>query len=90
MSDRFSRTLDAVEIPGGEGWLVNGEQQLIAHFRSDPSVSHGQWVEIRTYTWIRPQPPVPQARRRLSKQIAIETWKNMVNVGWRKCCAPVR
>lgn len=82
--------IEPVEKPRGEGWLVNGEQQLLTQFRPDTTTAYGQWVELRTYKWVRPQPPVPQNRRKLSKTIAIETWKHMVKVGWRRCSPPVR
>ena len=90
MTGSSPNNLDTVEKPRGEGWLVNGEQQLLVQFRPDVSVNSGQWVELRTYSWIRPQPPVPQARRRLSKNAAVEAWKYMVQVGWRRCSPPVR
>ena len=89
MLNRGSNSLETLEKPRGEGWLVNGEQKLLVQFRPDVSVNHGQWVELRTYSWVRPQPPVPQTRRRVSKTAAIDTWKHMVQVGWRRCLPPV-
>tara|TARA_Y100000589_G_scaffold227911_1_gene215339 strand:- start:117 stop:437 length:321 start_codon:yes stop_codon:yes gene_type:complete len=89
MLDRITPS-EAIDKAGGEGWLVNGQQQLVVQFKPDASLSHGQWVELRTYSWVRPQPPVPQSRRTLSRHIAIETWKHMVQVGWRRCSPPVR
>ncbi|WP_255475744.1 DUF1651 domain-containing protein [Synechococcus sp. BIOS-E4-1] len=76
-------------MPRGEVWLVNGDQLLIVHFKPDSSMTHGHWVELRTYVWSRPQPPVPQSRRKLSNQNASEIWKHMIKVGWRLCAAPV-
>ncbi|WP_114994165.1 DUF1651 domain-containing protein [Synechococcus sp. UW179A] len=82
-------TVDPSEKAGREGWLVNGDQLLIVQFKPDSSLTHGHWVELRTYVWIRPQPPVPQSRRKLSNQNASEIWKQMIKVGWRRCAAPV-
>ena len=90
MSKSSPNRLETFEKPGGEGWLVNGDQHLLVQFKPECSLTHGHWVELRTYIWIRPQPPVPQSRRKLSNQIAGETWKNMVKVGWRRCAPPVR
>ena len=82
--------VEAFEEAGADGWLVNGDQHLLVQFKSDSSLTSGHWVELRTYLWIRPQPPVPHSRRRLSAQVAGETWRNMVKVGWRRCAPPVR
>ena len=70
--------------------MVNGMDQRLVHFRPDTMTSHGQWVELRVYEWIRPQPPVPHYRRRLLKANAIDIWNNMLKVGWRRCSPPVR
>lgn len=70
--------------------MVNGTDQLLVHFRPDTATSHGQWVELRIYEWIRPHPPVPRHRRRMLKANAIDAWYNMLKVGWRRCSAPVR
>ena len=90
MLNRWSNVLTTIEKSRGEGWLVNGEQHLLVQFKPDASVSLGQWVELRTYSWVRPQPPIPQTRRRVSKTTAIDIWQNMVQVGWRQCSPPVR
>ena len=82
--------VEPFDKPRAEGWLVNGDQQLLVQFKPDPSMTHGQWVELRTYIWVHPQPPVPQSRRKLAYQNASETWKQMVKVGWRRCDPPVR
>ena len=37
----------AQEKAGGEGWLLN-------QFKSDASSDHGQWLLVRTYSWISP------------------------------------
>ncbi|QNI47580.1 DUF1651 domain-containing protein [Synechococcus sp. A15-60] len=71
-------------------WMVNGMDQRLVHFRPDTKTSHGQWVELRVYEWIRPQPPVPRYRRRLLRANAIDVWNNMLKVGWRRCFPPVR
>ncbi|WP_186492256.1 DUF1651 domain-containing protein [Synechococcus sp. BIOS-U3-1] len=90
MLDQCLNPFEPFNKPGGEGWLVNGDQQLLVQFKTDSSMTPGQWVELRTYTWVRPQPPVPQSRQKLSNQIASETWRHMVQVGWRRCAPPVR
>ncbi|WP_413403542.1 MULTISPECIES: DUF1651 domain-containing protein [unclassified Synechococcus] len=90
MSIRPSSLTVSEERPQGESWLVNGQQQLVLHFKPDVSMTHGQWVELRTYSWVRPQPPVPHSMRKLSHQSASETWKHLVKVGWRRCAPPVR
>lgn len=69
--------------------MVNGVDQRLVHFRLDTTTSHGQWVELRIYEWMRPQPPVPHCRRRLLKANAIDVWNNMLKVGWRRCSPPV-
>ena len=90
MLNRCPGPFDAFDKPGGEAWLVNGDQQLVVQFKPDSSTNHGQWMELRTYIWVRPLPPVPQSRRKLTNQNASETWKHMVKVGWRRCAPPVR
>ncbi len=90
MLNRSPSPFEAFDKPQGEGWLVNGDQQLVVQFKPDPSTTHGQWVELRTYKWVRPQPPFPESRRRLTKPNASEAWKQMVKVGWRRCAPPVR
>ena len=49
-----------LEKPGGEGWLVNSQQQLVCQFKPDAS-AHGQWVSVRTYIWLPLQLSVPQS-----------------------------
>ena len=90
MLNRCPSPFDAFDKPGGEAWLVNGDQQLVVQFKPDSLTNHGQWIELRTYIWVRPHPPVPQSRRKLTNQNASETWKHMVKVGWRRCAPPVR
>jgi len=90
MSNRRPSPFEACDNPQAEGWIVNGDQQLIVQFKPESSINHGQWVELRTYMWVRPQPPVPQSRRKLTNKNASETWKHMVKVGWRRCAPPVR
>ena len=76
--------------PGGEGWLVNEQQQLLTQFRPARSTVHAQWVEVRTFSWIRPRPPVPQTQRRMLRYNAILAWEAMLQTGWRRCLPPVR
>ena len=56
---------DNPEKPGGEGWLVNDQQQLVCQFKPDARTSHAQWVSVRTYSWIPPRQPAPQTQRRM-------------------------
>ena len=56
---------ESPEKHGSEGWLYSEEQQLLTQFRSDAATLHAKWVELRTFTWIPPQNPVPQNTRRM-------------------------
>ena len=78
------------EIPGGEGWLVSPEQQLVCQFKPDSATVHAQWVAVRTYRWVPPRPPVPQTRRRMLRHNAVEAWDKMLRTGWHRCRPPVR
>ena len=78
------------EVPEGEGWLVNADQQKLVHFTPDKATAHAQWVILRTYRWVPPRPPTPQTRRRMLRHNAIEAWTTMLKTGWRQCSAPVR
>ena len=87
---RYRATHEPPEQPGGEGWLVSAEQQKVVQFKPDASTVHAQWVAVRTYSWIPPNPPVPQTRRRMLRHNAIEAWNAMLKTGWRRCPPPVR
>ena len=90
MPNRYRATHESPPKPGGEGWLVNGDAQLLVRFSNDNPTAHGQWVILSTYRWVRPNPPVPQSQRRMLRHNAVEAWKNMQMVGWRRCHPPVR
>jgi len=91
MQDRSDHTTDGSFHPrGGEGWLVNGAQQLVVQFRHLGAAPQPQWVELRTFRWVRPHPPVPQSQRRMLRSSAVDAWQHMLKVGWRRCAAPVR
>ena len=75
---RYRATHEPPEQPGGEGWLVSAEQQKLVQFKPDASTVHAQWVSVRTYSWIPPNPPVPQTRRRMLRHNAIEAWNTML------------
>ena len=90
MPEKDRATNPPPEKPGGEGWLVSPEQQLVCQFKSDKATAHAQWVAVRTYHWSPPRPPVPQTRRRMLRHNAIEAWESMLKTGWRKCSPPVR
>ena len=76
--------------PGGEGWLVNAQEQLVVQFKPDNPSPHVEWVSERTYSWVPPRQPVPQTRRRLLRHYAIDAWKQMQKTGWQRCSPPVR
>ena len=69
---------------------MNSVEGLLVRFSNDTPAAHGQWVVLSTYLWKRPNPPVPQARRRMLRHNAIEAWNNMQQIGWRRCHPPVR
>ncbi|QNI50177.1 conserved hypothetical protein (DUF1651) [Synechococcus sp. RS9915] len=75
---------------GGEGWLVNEQQQKVVQFKPDEPTAHGQWVILRTFHWRPPDYPIPQTRRRMLRHNAIEAWNTMKKTGWRPCHPPVR
>ena len=76
--------------PGGEGWLVNAQEQLVVQFKPDNPTAHAEWISVETYRWIQPHPPVPQTRRRMLRHNAIDAWKQMQKTGWQRCSPPVR
>ena len=74
----------------GEGWLVNDQQGLVCEFSADDPSIQDSWITIRTFRWRKPDYPIPQSRRRLLSDGAIEEWKRMQAAGWRRCLPPVR
>ena len=84
------RYKDSPAKVGGEGWLVNAQQQKVVQFKPDVSTVHAEWVAVRTYSWVPPSPPVPLTRRRMLCHNAIEAWNTMKKTGWRPCHPPVR
>ena len=78
------------EKPGGEGWLYSEEQQLRTQFRADARTLRAKWVELWTFTWIPPRPPVPQTTRRMLRHNALEAWAHMQKTGRRRCPPPAR
>jgi len=90
MTNKDRATNPPPEKPGGEGWLVSPEQQLLCQFKPDSETVHAQWVAVRTYSWVPPRPPVPQTRRRMLRHNAIEAWDKMLKTGWQRCRPPVR
>ena len=63
---------EAPAKPGGEGWLFNKQQERLVHFKPAMATAHAQWVEVRTFSWIPPRPPVPEAERRMLRHNTIE------------------
>ena len=90
MANKDRATNPPPEKPGGEGWLVSPEQQLLCQFKADSATVHAQCVAVRTYSWVPPRPPVPRTRRRMLRHNAIEARDNMRRTGWRRCSQPVR
>ena len=78
------------EKPGDEGWLYREEQLLLTQVRADARHLHAKWVEVRTFSWVRPRPPVPQTSRRMLRHNALEAWSHMLKTGWVRCRPPVR
>lgn len=74
----------------GEGWLVNDQQGLVCEFSVDDPSIQDSWITVRTFRWRKPDYPIPQSRRRLLRDGAIEEWKRMQAAGWRRCFPPVR
>ena len=54
MSNKERATNPPPEKPGGEGWLVSPEQQLLSQFKADSATVHAQWVAVSTYRWAPP------------------------------------
>ena len=78
---------EASQKTGGEGWFYSEEQQLLTQFHADARTLHAKWVELRSFTWVPPRPPVPQTTRRMLRHNPIEAWTHVQKTGW-KCCAP--
>ena len=43
MANKDRATNPPPEKPGGEGWLVSPEQQLLCQFKPDSATVHAQW-----------------------------------------------
>ena len=84
------RYKDCPAKAGGEGWLVNDQQQKVVRFKNDMANTHVEWVTLSTYSWKQPKPPVPMTQRRMLRHNAIEAWDKMLRTGWRRCSPPVR
>ena len=90
MANKDRSNHEPPQKPGGEGWLYSEQQQKLCHFKPSMATVHAQWVEVRTFTWVPPRPPVPMTERRMLRQNAIEAWGTMQKTGWRPCTPPVR
>ena len=66
----------------GESRLHLEEQSLLNQVRSDAAILHAKWVEVRTFSWVRPRPPVLQTTRRMLRRNALEAWAHMHKPGW--------
>ena len=67
--------------PGGEGWLVNAQQQKVVQFKPAASTVHSEWLAVRTYSLVPPSPPVRLTRRRILWQNGMEAWNTMKKKG---------
>ena len=67
--------------PGGEGWLVSEQQQLVFHCMADTPSVHVEWFAVRAYSWVSPRPPVPQAQRRMLRHNTVEAWQTILKTG---------
>ncbi|MCB4377560.1 DUF1651 domain-containing protein [Synechococcus sp. MU1650] len=90
MPKKVRATNPPPEKPGGEGWLVSPEQQLLCQFKPDSATVYAQWVAVRTYRCVPPSPPVPQTRRQMLRYNAIHDWVKLLKIGWRRCLPLVR
>ena len=81
---------ESPEKAGGEGWLYSEQQQKLCHFKPSMATVLAQRVEVRSFTWVPPRPPVPMTERRMLRHNAIEAWGTMQKTGWRRCTPPVR
>lgn len=72
------------------GWLYSEQQQKLCHFNPSMTTVHTQWVEVRTFSWVPPRPPVPMTQRRMLRHNALEAWAHMQKTGWARCRPPVR
>ena len=75
-------------FPAG-GWLVNGQQRLLMQVRPQTSRMGASQVELRTFHWVPPHPPIPQNRRLLAIPDALDTWGQLQSRGWRRVKPPV-
>ncbi len=66
------RNRDNPTKAGGDGWLVNDQQQKSVRFRNDMETAHAEWVTLSTYNWRPTSPPVPMNQRRMLRHNAIE------------------
>ena len=66
------------------------DRQKVVQFKPDASTVHAQWVAVRTYSWIPPNRPVPQARRQMLRYNSIDAWQTMRKTGCRRCPSRVR
>jgi len=79
---------DKPEKAGGEGWLVNPQQQKLVQFQPDSATAHAQWVAIRTFRINPDRPPALVTGRRMLRHNAIEAWQTMLKTGWSRCHPP--
>ena len=80
---------DEPEKPGGEGWIANRDLEQLCQFRPTSMTTYAKWVEVRTFHWKPPYPPVPKTSRRMLRQNAIHAWRTMLKTDWVRCRPPV-
>ena len=85
------------EVAGSDPTLIqttaveDGDETVqLCQFRPTSMSTHAKWVEVRTFQWKPPYPPVPKTSRRMLRQNAIHAWQTMLKTGWVRCRPPVR
>jgi len=76
-------------MASGEGWLVNADEDKVVQFKPDTSTNQAQWVTLRTFHWRPPDYPIPQTRRRMLRNSAIEAWETMFKMGWERSSSTI-
>jgi len=69
-----------------EGWLSNGRQVLVLHFRPTRWSRHNQVLEMTSGELLPGQPvPLLKRRRELPREEAIRLWTKKRQQGWTVC-----
>ena len=79
-----------VLVMNGEGWIANQDLKQLCQSRPASMSTHAKWVQVQTFHWKPPCPPVPKTSRWMLGQNAIHAWQTMLKTGWVRCRPPVR